>query len=81
MHKKLHSRLLKLDEMEPVPEENQVQQLTIMGDPNWFCVFKMDFTDKQNIKGNLRIKIAYSDFNSIQIDKSDIKRINLLTQI
>jgi len=42
--------------MEPVPEENQVQQLTIMGDPNWFCVFKMDFTDKQNIKGNLRIK-------------------------
>jgi len=51
--------------MEPVPEENQVQQLTIMGDPNWFCLFKTDFSDKANVKGNLRVKISIEEVSAL----------------
>jgi len=81
LHKKLHSRLLKLDEMEAVPEENQIQNLTIMGDPNWFCLFKTDFSDKQNPQGNLRVKMRIEDIASLSMDKSDPKRVNIITSI
>jgi hypothetical protein len=52
-----------------------------MGDPNWFCLFKTDFSDKNNIKGNLRVKILIEDLTALTMDKSDPKRVNLLTQI
>jgi hypothetical protein len=67
--------------MEAVPEENQVQQLTIMGDPNWFCLFKTDFSDKSSVKGYLRVKISIEEISSLSMDKSDNKRVNLITQI
>lgn len=52
-----------------------------MGDPNWFCLFKTDFSDKNNIKGILRVKILIEDLTALTMDKSDPKRVNLLTQI
>ena len=52
-----------------------------MVDPNWFCLFNTDLSDKTIVKGNLRVKLAMEDFSSLSIDKSDTKRVNLVTQI
>ena len=53
----------------------------MMGDPNWFCLFKSDFSDKNNIKGNLRVKISISDIQDIHLDKMDAKRINIQASV
>lgn len=52
-----------------------------MGDPNWFCLFKTDFSDKQNPRGNLRVKMLIEDIASLSMDKSDPKRVNIITSI
>ena len=48
-----------------------------MGDPTWLCLFRADFSDKNNVKGNLRVKIKVQDLDEIAIDKDDPKRLNI----
>lgn len=48
-----------------------------MGDPTWLCLFRADFADKNNVKGNLRVKIKVQDLDEIAIDKDDNKRLNI----
>ena len=67
--------------MEAVPEENQIISSLLMGDPNWICIFKPEASDNKVQRGNLRIKLSIDQITSISIDKSDIKRVNLFTQI
>jgi hypothetical protein len=52
-----------------------------MGDPNWFCLFKTDFSDKANPRGNLRVKMSIEEITSLSMDKSDPKRVNVFTSI
>jgi hypothetical protein len=50
-----------------------------MGDPVWLCLFNADFSNKQCIKGNLRVKLLISDISEINVDKMEPKRLNLTT--
>lgn len=52
-----------------------------MGDPFWLCLFKADFSDKSNIKGDLRVKISISKISDITFDKNDSKKINLIVEL
>ena len=52
-----------------------------MGDPFWLCLFKADFSDKNNIKGDLRVKISVSKISDITFDKNDSKKINLTVEL
>lgn len=48
----------------------------MMGDPIWLCLFKADFSDKKTVRGNLRVKMRIQDFEEVQIDKLEQKRLN-----
>lgn len=51
-----------------------------MGDPIWLCLFKADFSDKDNVKGTLRVKIRIRDMEELAIDKIEPKRLNMDVQ-
>ena len=46
-----------------------------MADPVWLCLFKADFTDKNNIKGDLRVKIKLADLSHLAIDTKEPKKL------
>ena len=69
---------LKLSETEHLPEKALVVRYIIMGDPMWLCLFEADFSDKQNIKGNLRVKVSVADIQEVNFDKADQKKLNLV---
>ena len=48
-----------------------------MGDPTWLCLFKADFTKKDEVRGNLRVKIRIRDIEELVIDKMEPKRLNM----
>ena len=50
-----------------------------MGDPVLICLFNAYFSNKQCIKGNLRVKLLISDISEINVDKMEPKRLNLTT--
>ena len=52
-----------------------------MGDPFWLCLFKADFSDKNNIKGDLRVKVHLSKLSDITLDKNDGKKLNLTMEL
>jgi hypothetical protein len=48
-----------------------------MGDADWLCMFKADVTDRNNIRGNLRVKIRISQVEEIVSDRKEMKRLNI----
>ena len=66
--------------MEGLPEKNLIQQLIIMGDPHYLCLFKADFSDRNNIKGDLRVKIHVTQIADISFDKKEFKHLNLIVK-
>jgi hypothetical protein len=58
-----------------MPDKSLVFQWIYMADPIWLCLFKADFTDKANIKGDLRVKIKLEDFRELTVDTKDPKKV------
>lgn len=73
---KKEADLLKLAETIEMPEKSIVLPLILMYDPVWICLFKADFTDKQNIKGNLRFKQKLSDLDDLVLDKVELNKLH-----
>jgi len=78
---KQDAQLLELDECEGMPEKSLILQLIIMGDPFWFTLFKADFGDRNNIKGDLRVKVHISDVQDVSFDKSEFKKLNMVLNV
>ena len=68
--------LLLLDETIDMPEKSIVLPLILMYDPVWVCLFKADFSDKQNIRGNLRFKQKISDLEDLVLDKVELNKLH-----
>lgn len=67
-----------MKETESIPEKSLVLRFIIMGDPMWLCLFEADFSDRNNIKGNLRVKINVADIQEVNFDKVEQKKLNLV---
>ena len=61
-----------------MPENQIIMQLVMMTDPIWLCLFQADFSDKKTVRGNLRAKMRIESFESIEIDKVELKKINFV---
>jgi len=51
--------------------------LVVMGDPVWLCLFRADFTEKDVVKGNLRVKVKIDDIKDVSLDKVEQKKLNM----
>lgn len=69
-----------MDETIDMPEKSIVLPLILMYDPVWVCLFKADFSDKQNIRGNLRLKQKISDLEDLVLDKVELNKLHFGVQ-
>ena len=53
----------------------------MMIDDTWLCLFKADFSNKQSIKGNLRVKIGIKDIEEFIDDKAEPKKLTIKTKV
>jgi hypothetical protein len=74
-------RALELEEAYFLPERSIVLQLIMMIDTTWLCLFKADFSNKQSIKGNLRVKICIKDIDEFIEDKGEPKKLTIKTKV
>ena len=81
LNSRANARALEIAEANEMPENQIVMQLVMMTDPIWLCLFKADFTDKKTVRGNLRAKMRIQDFESIEIDKVELKKLNFVFHI
>lgn len=77
----LDVRALELEEAYYLPERSIVLQLIMMIDSTWLCLFKADFSNKQSIKGNLRVKIGIKDIDEFVEDKAEPKKLTIKTKV
>ena len=75
------ANLFRLPETEHMPEKQIILQLVVMGDPVWLCLFKADFTDKQVIRGDLRVKLKIRNIEDLSIEEKEPKRLNLTVKM
>ena len=50
----------------------------MMGDVQHLVLFKTDFSNNENIKGNLIFKCPYRSILRVEHDKKDSKKLNLV---